>query len=108
MEFDAYQEESRRTAIYPDTGKNYVYPALGLAGEAGEVCEKVKKIIRDKMPINYEVKAAITRELGDVLWYVAQLASEFDLKLDAIARENIEKLKDRQRRGVLGGSGDAR
>jgi NTP pyrophosphatase (non-canonical NTP hydrolase) len=85
------------------------YPALGLAGEAGEVAEHAKKAIRDDAGVvTEERRRAIAKELGDVLWYVSQLASELGLELDEIARANLEKLLSRQRRGVLSGSGDER
>lgn len=108
MEFSEYQRASRRTAKYPREAW-LAYPALGLAGEAGEVAEQAKKAIRDDgAQISDERRAAMARELGDVLWYISQLASELGLELDAIARENVEKLLSRQRRGVLSGSGDDR
>jgi NTP pyrophosphatase (non-canonical NTP hydrolase) len=85
------------------------YPALGLAGEAGEVAEHAKKAIRDDAGVvTEERRRAMAKELGDVLWYVSQLASELGLELDEIARANLEKLVSRQRRGVLSGSGDER
>ncbi len=109
MNFDEYQTRSRETAIYPDRGSNYVYPTLGLAGEAGEVAEKVKKVIRDKNGImDQETKEKLSKELGDVLWYVAQLATELDLSLDDVAEANITKLQSRKERGSLSGSGDMR
>ncbi|MCD6149746.1 nucleoside triphosphate pyrophosphohydrolase family protein [bacterium] len=109
MEFNEYQKKSRKTAIYPGAGKNYVYPTLGLAGEAGEVAEKIKKAIRDNGgKISDETKDAVRKELGDVLWYVSQVAAELDLLLDDIAKSNIEKLSSRMRRGKLKGSGDNR
>jgi NTP pyrophosphatase (non-canonical NTP hydrolase) len=108
VEFSEYQRFSRRTAEYPREAW-LSYPALGLAGEAGEVAEHAKKAIRDDAGIvTDERRAAMAKELGDVLWYVAQLASEVGLELDQIARENLEKLFSRQRRGVLSGSGDER
>ncbi len=108
MEFRDYQHFSRRTASYPREAW-LSYPALGLAGEAGEVAEHAKKTIRDDGgEVSDERRAAIAKELGDVLWYVAQLASELGLELEDIARENLEKLFSRQRRGVLSGSGDDR
>lgn len=108
MEFSEYQHFSRRTAAYPREAW-LSYPALGLAGEAGEVAEHAKKTIRDDGgELSDERRAAIARELGDVLWYVAQLASELGLELEDIARANLEKLFSRQRRGVLSGSGDDR
>ena len=109
MNFDEYQARSGETAIYPDRGSNYIYPTLGLAGEAGEVAEKVKKVIRDKNGImDQETKGKISKELGDVLWYVAQLATELELSLNDIADANISKLQSRKERGSLSGSGDLR
>jgi len=109
MELKEYQKKSRLTAIYPNAGQNFIYPTLGLAGEAGEVAEKIKKVIRDNnSAINEEVRAELAKELGDVLWYVSQLATEFNLDLDVIAEKNIEKLLSRKERGRLGGSGDNR
>ncbi len=108
MELSEYQHSSRRTAEYPRQAW-LAYPALGLAGEAGEVAEHAKKAIRDDGgTISDERRAAMAKELGDVLWYVAQLATELDLDLDEIAARNLEKLLSRQRRGVLSGSGDDR
>ena len=108
MELHEYQQRSRRTAEYPREAW-LAYPALGLAGEAGEVAEHVKKAIRDDSgTVSEERRAAMAKELGDVLWYVAQLASELGLALEEIAQENLEKLSSRQRRGVLSGSGDER
>jgi NTP pyrophosphatase (non-canonical NTP hydrolase) len=104
-----YQTRSRRTAAYPDAGDNIVYPTLGLAGEAGEVAEKVKKVIRDDGGVlTDERRAALAAELGDVLWYVAQVATEARLDLEAIAQANLDKLASRAERGVLSGSGDER
>ncbi len=109
MRFSEYQARSRETAVYPDAGNNIVYPALGLCGEAGETAEKVKKAIRDDAgTLTEERREAIAAELGDVLWYVAQLATEADLDLERIAAANLEKLASRQRRRVLHGSGDDR
>lgn len=109
MDFTEYQRLSRKTAIYPNVGNNYIYPTLGLAGEAGEVAEKVKKIIRDQNGIIDQYnRETIAKELGDVLWYIAQLATEFNLSLEQIAEDNIEKLKSRQLRNKLHGFGDNR
>jgi NTP pyrophosphatase (non-canonical NTP hydrolase) len=108
VELSDYQRLSRRTAEYPREAW-LAYPALGLAGEAGEVAEHAKKAIRDDGgAIDPERRAAMAKELGDVLWYVAQLASELELSLEQIAEENLQKLLSRQRRGVLSGSGDDR
>ena len=108
VELSEYQRISRRTAEYPRAAW-LAYPALGLAGEAGEVAEHAKKAIRDDGgEIGEERRAAMAKELGDVLWYVSQLATELGLDLDEIAQANLEKLLSRQRRGVLSGSGDDR
>lgn len=109
MRFSEYQALSRATAIYPNAGDNIVYPALGLCGEAGETAEKVKKAIRDDGgTLTQDRREAIAAELGDVLWYVAQLATEAHLDLESIAEANLGKLASRQRRSVLQGSGDTR
>lgn len=109
MDFNEYQKLSRKTALYPDKDKNFIYPTLGLNGEAGEVAEKIKKVLRDKGGvINETTKTEIAKELGDVLWYVAQLATELGLSLDEVATSNIEKLADRQKRNQLAGDGDNR
>jgi NTP pyrophosphatase (non-canonical NTP hydrolase) len=109
MDFAEYQSLSRRTATYPGAGDDLTYPALGLCGEAGEVAEKVKKTLRDDGGVlSDERREALARELGDVLWYLSQLATEADLDLEEIAEDNLEKLLSRQERGVLRGSGDDR
>jgi NTP pyrophosphatase (non-canonical NTP hydrolase) len=109
VELSDYQQRSRATAVYPDAGDNLTYPALGLCGEAGECAENVKKAIRDDGGVlSDERRAALAAELGDVLWYVAQLATEAGLDLDELAEENLTKLLSRKDRGVLQGSGDAR
>lgn len=108
MDLSEYQRLSRRTAAYPREAW-LAYPALGLAGEAGEVAEHVKKSIRDDGgAVLPERRTAMAKELGDVLWYLAQLATELDLDLDDVARMNLDKLLSRQQRGVLAGSGDDR
>lgn len=109
MNFKEYQKKSRETAIYPNLGENFIYPTLGLVGEAGEVAEKIKKVLRDKNGIlDEETKEEIKKELGDVLWYIAQVATELNLSLDDIAKSNLEKLKSRKERNKLQGSGDNR
>lgn len=109
MELSAYQAAARRTAVYPDVGDNVVYPTLGLSGEAGEIAEKIKKVLRDRGGVVDETaRADLGLELGDVLWYVSQLAAELDLDLDDIAVSNLAKLESRARRDMLGGSGDHR
>src|SRR4051794_18742664 len=109
MRLSDYQERSRATAVYPDAGENLLYPTLGLCGEAGEVAEKVKKMIRDDGGVlSEERRAALAKELGDVLWYVAQLATEAGLELAPAARETPAKLPPRRRPSVLEGGGDDR
>ena len=109
MDFEEYQKKAGKTAIYPGIGKNFVYPTLGLAGEAGELANKVKKIIRDhESVIKEEHREDMKGELGDVLWYVAQTATEFGLSLEDVAQANIEKLASRHSRGKISGSGDSR
>lgn len=109
MTFDEYQKKSRRTALYPRAGENYIYPTLGLAGEAGEVANKIKKIERDHGGVlNRDTKETVESELGDVLWYVAQLATELGIPLEQVAEKNLEKLAARLERGRISGSGDQR
>ena len=109
MNINDYQVAALATAIYPNQGANFAYPALGLAGEAGEVADKLKKVIRDNGGVLTDpVRDAVAKELGDVLWYVAVLASEIDYNLSTIAKANLEKLASRQERGVISGSGDNR
>lgn len=109
MDFNQYQKKSRRTAIYPNMGKNYIYPVLGLTGESGEVAEKFKKLIRDrKRRVDKHFREEITKELGDVLWYIAQICAELKIKMDDVAELNIAKLASRKKRGVLHGDGDNR
>jgi NTP pyrophosphatase (non-canonical NTP hydrolase) len=108
MDLNHYQQAARRTAIYAEQHR-VLYPALGLASEAGEVAGKVKKVLRDyggdfaQAPLE-----AIRDELGDVLWYVAVLAGDLGLSLDDIAAANLDKLASRQERGRLSGGGDRR
>ena len=109
MDLRTYQSRARETARYPDAGSNPIYPTLGLCGEAGEVADKVKKVIRDGQgQFSPAVIDALQLELGDVLWYVAQLASELGLDLEAVAQANLDKLASRAARNVIGGSGDHR
>jgi NTP pyrophosphatase (non-canonical NTP hydrolase) len=112
MNFNDYQKEAISFAIYPKS-KEWdlpLYPALGLAGEAGEVAEKIKKLMRDTDAniLTEDQKREIAKELGDVLWYVANLAADIDYDLEEIAGMNIEKLQSRKERNALKGSGDNR
>lgn len=109
MDLHTYQRRSRATARYPGAGSNPIYPTLGLCGEAGEVADKVKKVIRDRDGrFTPEVTRALELELGDVLWYVAQLATELGLELEQVAQANLDKLASRAERGVIAGEGDHR
>lgn len=103
LDFDQYQDFAKSTAIYPSEYK-LVYPALGLNGEAGEVAEKIKKYIRDGRLDAEEV----IKELGDVLWYLSAVATDLGISLSEVAEKNYKKLKDRQERNAVKGSGDNR
>ena len=115
MDFDKYQEKAAEFDLY-DRGDNinlespgFVEKVLGLAGEAGETADKVKKIIRDRGGrASEEDKEALVKELGDVLWYVANIARYVDVPLSAVAKGNIEKLNSRKKRNKLHGEGDNR
>jgi NTP pyrophosphatase (non-canonical NTP hydrolase) len=109
MDFKEYQAKSRNTARYPAIGHPLIYPTLGLVNEAGEVAGKIKKVFRDKDgEINEDTRNALQSELGDVLWYLAQICTELGVSLEEVARANIEKLSDRLERGVIRGDGDNR
>jgi NTP pyrophosphatase (non-canonical NTP hydrolase) len=113
MQFNEYQSESRQYAAYPEAGDTFMYPALGLASEAGEVADKIKKLMRNEgvmrpSEVSPEAKAELTKELGDVLWYVSQLATELGASLDDIATTNLEKLASRKARHVIASTGDNR
>jgi len=109
LDFNSYQQAAAQTAAYPDLGNNFIYPTLGLVGEAGEVAEKIKKVLRDDDgQLSAEKKQELMKELGDVLWYLARLAAELGLELEQVAQRNLAKLTSRQERGKLGGSGDNR
>ena len=106
-----YQQLCTETQIYPREHAVF-YPALGLAGEAGEVANKIKKIMRDrKGDVNNlpgEVKDEIASELGDCLWYISALATDLGIGLDGVVVENIRKLQKRKEKGTIHGSGDKR
>lgn len=109
MNFNEYQIEARKSAVYPNIGNNIYYPSLGLASESGEVVGKVSKIMRDDNDIvSDDSRLKLEKELGDVLWYVAQLSTELNLSLDEIATNNIRKLQSRKERNKIHGSGDNR
>jgi len=106
MNINTYQQEAAKTAIYSN---KLIYPTLGLAGEAGEIANKVKKILRDNSgELEEDVRQNLISELGDVLWYVAALATDLKTELSEVANKNIEKLNSRKNRGAIGGSGDNR
>lgn len=110
LNFTTYQQQAMTTAVYPGRGEgNFTYPALGLAGETGEVCEKIKKAIRDDGGvISAERRALLAKEIGDVLWYLATLSTELGLELQEIAEQNLAKLAARKANGHIHGSGDLR
>ena len=104
MKFNDYQALAKTTAIYPENAKVF-YPCLGLAGEVGEVCEKIKKHVRDGRELD---KEELKKELGDVLWYLSALSSDLGIELEDVAVTNYNKLKSRMERNVISGSGDNR
>ena len=108
MTLNEYQEHALETAIYPAENR-IIYPTLGLTGEAGEVADKVKKIIRDNhKEFTAEKKAEIMKEIGDVLWYCATLSHDLGYTLDEVAQTNVDKLRSRMERSKITGSGDNR
>lgn len=107
MTLNEFQKGALETAVYPEKYR-VMYPALGLAGEAGETVDKVKKIMRGDSELDDEHKLAIAKEIGDVLWYCATLAHDLGFDLDEIGRMNHEKLMSRKERGKLAGNGDER
>jgi NTP pyrophosphatase (non-canonical NTP hydrolase) len=113
MNFNEYQHEALKTADYPDKGNNILYPAMGLAGEAGECLDKIKKYWRNfgitsGDQLNEEQRHLIILELGDQIWYLAAMCSELGVSLDCIADLNLKKLHDRQNRGTIKSEGDQR
>jgi NTP pyrophosphatase (non-canonical NTP hydrolase) len=111
VNLDEYQQQAATTAIYPGQGDTpgLTYTCLGLAGEAGEVANKMQKVLRDHDgQVPDALLAGMLSELGGVLWYAAMLATELGWSLGKVAEANLVQLRDRQRRGVLGGRGDQR
>lgn len=110
LDFDTYQERALETALFPDVGgERAVYPALGLADEAGEVLGKIKKLYRDRGgEATPAFRRELAKELGDVYWYLAVLADAFDLRSSDVAEGNLRKLADRAERDVIRGEGDDR
>ena len=110
MTFDEYQQQALTTALYTDDEMtNLAISALGVAGEAGEVADKMKKVLAyDRGVMTEEIRAEFGKELGDVLWYVAVMAQQLGMPLDSIAQKNLDKLASRKERGVTRGNGDNR
>lgn len=111
MDFNQYQEKAGETAVYPGKGTIFgvVYCALGIAGEAGEIANKVKKLLRDlDGNLTPEANDAIADEMGDELWYLGQMATELKRKFDSVADRNLLKLASRKERGTIHGNGDNR
>lgn len=108
MTLNEYQDGARTTAIYPEESR-IIYPTLGLTGEAGEVADKVKKVIRDNnLSFDDERKRQIALELGDVMWYAASLAHDLGYTLEEVCQMNLDKLASRMQRDKIHGSGDER
>ena len=108
MELNEYQKRALETALYPKEVR-ILYPTLGLTGEAGEVADKVKKVIRDNDgDFSVEKRLEIAKELGDVLWYISTLANDLGYTLEEIGDLNNRKLSSRKERGVISGNGDNR
>lgn len=110
--FDDYQDWTDEVAIYPESNSGsslaLAYAGLGL-GEAGEIQNLIKKILRDdNSELSEEKRQAIIAELGDLLWYVARIATELNVELSKVAKGNMDKLNDRKKRDVIKGSGDKR
>lgn len=113
MDFNVYQNRAMALAQYPQLGANILYPAMGLAGEAGEAIDKVKKIWRNQgltsaAGYSAEQRKELAKEIGDVLWYISATAFEMGYSLEDIAQMNLAKLEDRTARGVVKGEGDNR
>ena len=108
MDFKEYQDKIKVTAKYP-ANVRVLYPALGLAGETGEVCEKIKKVYRDNNGVFTNDKVEeIKKEMGDVLWYLQALCNDLGINFQDVAEKNVEKLLSRLDRGVINGNGDNR
>jgi len=113
MDFNEYQRECRKTdvgtAAQDCLEPGWLYYVLGIAGESGELIEKIKKLFRDKNGvIDFEFKEAVIKEMGDVQWYMARLADNFDIDFESIFITNVEKLQSRKKRNKLHGEGDNR
>lgn len=119
-EFDEYQQQAGSSAFYPGVGtytlrgehgtglEPLAYLGLKLCGESGEVAEKIGKAIRDGVDDERAWSLGVAKELGNVLWYVSQIARELGYEFSHIAELNLTKLASRKERGTLSGSGDDR
>jgi len=108
MNFNDYQKQAKSTAIFP-RHEAFPYLSLGLVGEAGEVAEKAKKVIRDNYGVvSYDAEQDMVKEIGDVLWYCAVLLDHLGVRMDDAAQVNLDKLTSRKKRNKLQGSGDER
>lgn len=110
MTLEEYQKQALTTVIETDNEfRDLLHWVLGINGEAGEIAEKMKKIIRDKNgELSEDDKKELAKEVGDVLWYLAVFAHNLGVPLEKIAQANLDKLQSRKARGVLQGSGDNR
>lgn len=103
------EKKDEQEILFKKMSANFYYPALGLVGEAGEIANKVKKVMRDNFGILEEDKRKdLEKEIGDVLWYLAELSTALDIDLNKVAEDNLAKLFSRKERGVIKGSGDNR
>ena len=109
MTLDNYQKKSRFSIIHPELVSDLKYLGLALAGETGEIAEKIKKLFRDDGgKITRENKEQIIKEMGDVLWYFARIADALGVSLSHVAKSSLEKIISRKNRGKIHGSGDNR
>jgi len=109
MTFNEYQSKAKETARFPEKETAFIYASLALMGEAGEIAEKIKKVWRDKNRVVGESdREEIKKEMGDVLWYLSQLADQLDIDFDDVAQTNLNKTRSRLARDVINGSGDNR
>ena len=108
MTFNEYKDEAIKTAIYPQKYKT-IYPTLGMCGECGEVAEKIKKVVRDNQGIfDTDKTKEIEKELGDDLWYIANICNDLNIDFDNVAQNNINKINARLQNNTLHGNGDNR
>lgn len=109
LDFNEYQKKALETAIYPDIGDNFIYTAIGLFGESGEIANKLNKIIRDHNGvISEDAREELIAELGDCLWFLSMSCSELDCDLEDVAKQNLEKLALRKNNNRIHGRGDHR